>query len=177
MSQDEKLNEEQETGAVENEAGNENDTQQHADPDYEKMYNDVNDKYLRLYSEFDNFRKRTSKERLELIKSAGSDFLVSILPVLDDFERAMKVNETTDDLEGVKEGFRLIHEKFSRILQNKGLKQMELIGEAFNSDVAEAIANIPVQEENQKGKIVDVVENGYYLNDAVIRYAKVVVGQ
>ena len=177
MNQEENLNQDNETGEVDNQNEESSNQEDNTGIDFEKMYQDANDKYLRLYSEFDNFRKRTSKERLELIKSAGSDFLISILPVLDDFERAMKANESAEDLQGVKDGFKLIHDKFSRILQHKGLKQMELMGEAFNSDLAEAIANVPVEDESKKGKIIDVVENGYYLNDTVIRYAKVVVGQ
>ncbi|MBX7095486.1 MAG: nucleotide exchange factor GrpE [Flavobacteriales bacterium] len=136
-----------------------------------------NKKYLLLYAEFDNYRKRTARERAELLKSAGSDVIKSILPVIDDLERAIKANEKADDIEVVKEGFRLIHHKFTAILQGKGLKPMEMMGQEFNADISEAIANVPVQDESQKGKVIDVVENGYTLNDAVIRYAKVVVGQ
>jgi len=149
-----------------------------ADP-LEKLqaeYNELNDKFLRLFSEFDNFRKRTQKEKIDLIKSGGSDVMKAILPVIDDFERAMKANEKADDITQVKEGFNLIHSKFMQSLQARGLKPMDLIGTEFNSDISEAIANIPVTDESQKGKVVEVAEQGYYLNDVIIRYAKVVVG-
>lgn len=175
MSQEENNMEEKEpviTNAEENQTPTEEKS-----IDFEKMYNDANDKYLRLYSEFDNYRKRTSRERLELIKNAGSDLLVSILPVLDDLERAIKANETANDIDIVKNGFKLIQSKFSHILTSKGLKQIELLDQPFNSDLAEAIANVPVEDEEKKGKIIDVVENAYSLNDAVIRFGKVVVGQ
>lgn len=176
MSQEEINQEEQEnsTPATEEQVKN---TEEQTTPDFEKMYADINDKYLRLYSEFDNYRKRTSKERLDLIRNAGSDLLVSILPVLDDFERALKANETAHDLEVVKNGFKLIHDKFSHILHSKGLQQVPLLNTTFDADLAEAIANIPVEDQEKKGKIVDVVENGYKLNDTVIRFGKVVVGQ
>lgn len=139
-------------------------------------YNELNDKFLRLFSEFDNFRKRTQREKLDIIKSGGSDVMKSILPVIDDFERAIKANEQNNDPESLKNGFNLIHSKFAQILQSKGLKPMELIGTDFNSDISEAIANVPVSDDSQKGKVIDIAEQGYFLNDVIIRYAKVVVG-
>lgn len=139
-------------------------------------YNELNDKFLRLFSEFDNFRKRTQREKIDLIKSGGSDVMKAILPVVDDFERALKANEKTEDPQVLKDGFNLIHSKFMQILNAKGLKPMELEGTEFNSDLSEAIANIPAPDESQKGKVIDVAEKGYYLNDVIIRYAKVVVG-
>jgi molecular chaperone GrpE len=148
-----------------------------SEPSAEEKINELNERYLRLYSEFDNFRKRTQREKSDIIKSAGADIVKSILPVFDDLERAIKANETANDLEVVKEGFKLIHHKFSQILTSKGLKSIEVMGAEFNPDVAEAIANIPVEEAEKKGKVIDVVENGYTLNDTVIRFAKVVVGQ
>jgi molecular chaperone GrpE len=139
-------------------------------------YNELNDKFLRLFSEFDNFRKRTHREKSDLIKAGGSDIMKSILPVIDDFERAIKANEKTQDPEALKNGFNLIHSKFTQILQVRGLKTMDLIGTDFNSDLSEAIANIPVEDAAQKGKVIDIAEQGYYLNDVIIRYAKVIVG-
>lgn len=139
-------------------------------------YNELNDKFLRLFSEFDNFRKRTQREKLDIIKAGGSDVMKAILPVIDDFERAKKANETNQDPDSLKSGFDLIHSKFEQILLSKGLKRMDLIGTDFNSDISEAIANIPVTDESQKGKVIDIAEQGYYLNDVIIRFAKVVVG-
>jgi molecular chaperone GrpE len=135
------------------------------------------DKYMRLYAEFDNYRRRTNKEKVDLISSAGEGILKDLLPVMDDFERAIKNNETADDIESVKEGFHLIFNKFRHILESKGLKSMNSKGEVFDSELHEAIANVPAPSEAEKGKNLDEVEKGYYLNEKVIRYAKVVVGQ
>lgn len=135
------------------------------------------DKYIRLYSEFDNFRRRTAKERLELVKNANEDLILALLSVVDDFERATKAIEEKEEAEGVKEGIQLIHHKFLKVLEQKGLKPMgDLKGQSFDADIHEAITQIPAPEEKLKGKIVDVIENGYYLYDKVIRYAKVVIG-
>ncbi len=139
-------------------------------------YNELNDKFLRLFSEFDNFRKRTQREKLDIIKSGGSDVMKSILPVIDDFERAAKANENNQDPDSLKSGFNLIRTKFEQILLTKGLKRMDLIGTDFNSDISEAIANVPVTDASQKGKVIDIAEQGYYLNEVIIRFAKVVVG-
>jgi molecular chaperone GrpE len=137
----------------------------------------MNDKYLRLYSEFDNYIKRTNKEKLELISTASAGVLKDMLTVLDDFERAIANNESVEDINAVKEGFQLIYNKLKSGLEAKGLKQMQAKGEVFDPEMHEAIANIPAPEEGLKGKVVDDVERGYYLNDKVIRFAKVVVGQ
>ncbi len=183
MSNEEKLNEEKEVKTTgenpepETEETAPDTISASEETDYKALYEAMNDKYLRLYSEFDNFRRRTARERLDLIKSAGSDVVTAVLPVLDDFERAVKANETATDLDLIREGTKLIYHKLFAILQAKGLKMIEVQGEAFDSDLAEAIANIPVEDEAQKGKVIEVVENGYYLNEVVIRYAKVVVGQ
>ena len=135
------------------------------------------DKFLRLFAEFENYKKRTSRERLELFKTAGQDIMVSMLPVLDDFDRAMaelSKNSNDDVLKGVE----LIHNKFRDILQNKGLAVIEVNqGDAFDAEVHEAITQIPAPSEDLKGKIIDVVEKGYTLGDRVIRHPKVVVGQ
>ncbi|MEJ7778171.1 MAG: nucleotide exchange factor GrpE [Daejeonella sp.] len=133
-------------------------------------------KHLRLYAEFDNFKRRTSKERLELLQIAGKDVIVDLLPVLDDFERAQKSMETATDIEAVKEGVKLVHQKLKNILVQKGLKEMETKGTEFNPDVHEGITNIPAPTDDLKGKIVDELEKGYYLNDKVIRFAKVIIG-
>lgn len=133
------------------------------------------DKYLRLYSEFENFRRRTAKERIELIGSAAKDLVEVLVPVLDDFERALKSFESEAD-KAAREGIELIYNKFKKVLESKGLKKMEVTkGDAFNDDFHEAITQIPA-EKDLEGKIVDVVENGYFLNDKVVRFAKVVTG-
>lgn len=137
----------------------------------------LNDKYLRLYSEFDNYRKRTNKEKIELISTASAGVLKDMLSVMDDFERAIANNENSEDISAVKDGFKLIHHKLRNLLEGKGLKQMDAKHQAFDSELHEAIANVPAPSEELKGKIIDDVEKGYYLNDKVIRFAKVVVGQ
>ncbi len=134
------------------------------------------DRFLRLYSEFDNAKKRHMRERTDLLKYAGEDVYKLILPVLDDFERAMKANETADDITAVKEGFQLIFNKMKNNLTGKGLEEMKCTGELFNSDSMEAVANIPAPSDDLKSKVVDVLEKGYLLNGKVIRFAKVVVG-
>ncbi|MBS1530527.1 MAG: nucleotide exchange factor GrpE [Bacteroidetes bacterium] len=136
----------------------------------------ANDKYLRLYAEFDNFRRRTIKERSELLQTAGMDVIVSMLPVLDDFDRALRHMDNAADVNAVKEGVVLIQSKLKNILGQKGLKEMQAIGTAFDPELHEAITNIPAPTDEQKGKVIDEVEKGYYLNDKVARHAKVVVG-
>lgn len=133
-------------------------------------------KHLRLYAEFDNFKRRTSKERLELLQIAGKDVIVDLLPVLDDFERAQKSMETATDIEAVKEGVKLVHHKLKNLLANKGLKEMDARGKEFDADVHEGITNIPAPSNDLKGKVIDELEKGYYLNDKVIRFAKVIIG-
>jgi molecular chaperone GrpE len=135
------------------------------------------DKYMRIYAEFDNFRKRNAKERIELIKSASSNVLKEIIPVLDDFDRAIAANETNEDITAVKEGFDLIKTKTFKILETQGLKAMDAVGKPFDVENHEAITNIPAPTEDMKNKVVDVIEKGYFLNDKVLRFAKVVVGQ
>ncbi len=137
----------------------------------------ANDKYLRLYSEFDNFRKRSSKEKIELIKSASEDVIKNMLPIVDDFQRAMKHNAEVNDADSIKQGFELIYNKLYGSLEAKGLKKIEAQGEVFNADIHEAITNIPAPSDDMKGKIMDVVEEGYYLGEKIIRFPKVVIGQ
>jgi len=136
----------------------------------------ANDKYLRLYAEFDNFRRRTMKERSELLQTAGLDVIVSLLPVLDDFDRATRYMDNATDVNAVKEGVGLIQQKLKSVLGQKGLKEMQAIGTAFDPELHEAITNIPAPSDKEKGKVIDEVEKGYYLNDKVARHAKVVVG-
>lgn len=137
---------------------------------------ELNDKYLRLYSEFDNYRKRTAKERIELIQTAGEDVFKSLLPVVDDFERAMKSNVDVTDVKAINDGVSLIYNKLKGTLTQKGLEEMKSMGEVFNTDLHEAITNIPAPSDDLKGKVVDELEKGYSLNGKVIRFAKVVIG-
>ncbi len=137
---------------------------------------EANDKYLRLYAEFDNYKRRTTKERLDLLQSAGKEVIADLLPVLDDFERTMKALDSSPESDSIKEGIKLVHQKLFKTLGQKGLKEMVSIGTVFNPDLQEAITNIPAPSDDLKGKVIDEVEKGYYLNDKVLRYAKVVVG-
>jgi molecular chaperone GrpE len=150
---------------------------QNKEGEYQQQIKDLNDKYIRLMAEFDNFRKRTLKERMELLKSAGEDILVNILPVVDDFERGIQAIDKSDDIESVKQGIHLIYNKFKDFLSQRGVKEIEAMQQDFNVDIHDAITKIPAPEENLKGKVVDVVQKGYYLNEKVIRFAKVVVGE
>ena len=148
-----------------------------AEPTPEEKYNELNNRFLRLYAEFENYRKRTNKERLDLITNANADLLKDLVPVIDDFERAITNNETSEDIAGIKEGFGLIYNKYTSLLQAKGLKVMEAKGTSFDPELHEAIANMPTDDKKMKGKVIDDVEKGYFLNDKVLRFAKVVVGQ
>ena len=136
-----------------------------------------NDKYLRLSAEFDNFRKRTLKEKMDLMRNASESVIVSFLPVIDDLERALKAIEISDDLETTKEGIILIYNKFKDFTKQNGVAEIEAKGLTLDTDHHEAITKIPAPSEELKGKIVEVVQKGYMLNDKVIRYAKVVIGE
>lgn len=136
----------------------------------------ANDKYLRLYAEFDNFRRRTIKEREDARKMEGKDLIVSLLSVMDDFERALRSMEDVTDVRPVKEGVELIQTKLKNTLTQKGLSAMESIGNPFDPELHEAITNIPAPTEEWKGKVIDEMEKGYLLNDKVVRFAKVIVG-
>jgi molecular chaperone GrpE len=136
----------------------------------------ANDRYLRLYAEFDNFRRRTQKERADERKEAGKETIVAMLGILDDFERAEKALQNATDVNAVKEGVALIQNKLRNVLLQKGLVQMESIGKAFDPDLQEAITSIPAPTDDMKGKVIDELEKGYFLNDKVVRFAKVVVG-
>lgn len=144
----------------------------------EEELTEAKDKYLRLYSEFENFRRRSAKERLDLVKTASEDVITELLPVLDDFERAQNNSEQEGDKGAAAEGLKLIHQKLKRVLENKGLKPMDgKPGMEFDSEFHEAITKIPAPDKKLKGKVVDVVEKGYLLNEKVIRFAKVVIGE
>lgn len=135
------------------------------------------DKYIRLSAEFDNFRKRTLKEKMDLIETAGEDVLKSVLVILDDMERAVEANKKAEDIDIVRTGIELIQKKLADMLRAKGVKEIEAMGGDLDTDLHEAIAKFPIEEESKKGKIIDVVEKGYKLKDKVIRYSKVVVGE
>ncbi|MCE2757299.1 MAG: hypothetical protein RL640_28 [Bacteroidota bacterium] len=142
-----------------------------------KEIEEQKEKFIRLYADFDNFKRRNAKERVELIQTAGKEVIQSMLEVLDDCERAEKQMNQSTDLKQISEGIGLVFSKFRNILQSRGLKEMKSIGETFNPDFHEAITEISVQDENMKGKIVDEVEKGYTLNDKIIRFSKVVIGK
>ena len=173
---------EEQTQAVESEATQESTPEETtSDADnlalQEEKYAKLQDDYLRLRAEFDNYRKRTLKEKSELIKSAGESVLLNILPLVDDFERAQKALENVSDVESMKEGIDLIYEKFISFLAQNGVKAIETEGKDFDLDFHEAITTIPAPSEDLKGKVIDCTQKGYVMNDKVIRFAKVVVGQ
>ncbi|MBN1599507.1 MAG: nucleotide exchange factor GrpE [Bacteroidales bacterium] len=143
----------------------------------EKKAAEWHDKYLRLSAEFDNYRKRTLKEKADLLKSAGEDVLKDMLPVIDDFERGMDNIDKSEDIDALRKGVHLIYSKFVEFLKQKGIKEIEAREKEFDLDFHEAVTKFPTPDENMKGKVVDVVEKGYLLNEKVIRYAKVVVGE
>ena len=138
---------------------------------------EITDKYMRLSAEFDNYRKRTLKEKMELTKSAGEKILVNVLPVMDNFERALKSVDESSDINGVKEGIHLIHTNFKDFMTQQGVKEIETKKLDFDTDLHEAITKIPAPSKKMKGKVVDCIEKGYFLNDKVIRFSKVVVGE
>ncbi|UTW63305.1 nucleotide exchange factor GrpE [bacterium SCSIO 12741] len=138
---------------------------------------ELNDRYVRLYSEFENFRRRTAREKLEMIQTAGEKVIGDLLPVMDDFARAIENSEKTDDIAAVKEGIQLVHQKFAHVMTQAGVTEIEAMGETFDMELHEAITKIPAPSEKEKGKVLDVVEKGYKIKDKVIRYPKVVVGE
>lgn len=142
----------------------------------EEKLAELNDKYVRLYADFDNYRKRMTKERLELIKFASEETFKQILPVIDDFERAFKSMAEIKDINVMKQGEELIYNKLKNILSQSGLQEMKSAGETFDPELHEAVTNVPAPSDDMKGKVIEEVEKGYYLNGKVIRHAKVVVG-
>ena len=177
---DQELNKQSEEQVLEETPQNESENPTETENIESKLESEVaelKEKYLRLYSDFENFRKRTAKERIELIKTASEDVLKDLIPVVDDFERAFKASESENDPMKIREGNQLIFHKLVRILELKGLKAMEdLAGKPFNPDTQEAITQIPAPSEELKGNVIDVIEKGYTLGDKVVRYAKVVTG-
>ena len=137
----------------------------------------LNDKYLRLFAEFDNFRKRTAKEKLEMLQMAGVDTLKNMLPVMDDMERAITNNATIKDAEVIKQGMKLIHQKFSKLMNDQGVKAMHVKGEPFDPEFHEAITKAPAPTANLKGKVLDVIESGYLMNDKVIRLSLIHISE
>lgn len=177
MPEGKKVHEEEEVKKEDLNQTEDNQSEEPKETSPEDQINELNDKYLRLYSEFDNYRKRTSKERLELFKTAGQDILTDLLPVLDDFDRAIQNMDSSEDAEAIQTGINLIYNKFKSVLENKGLKHFKSIETEFDPEVHEAITKIPAPSKKLKGKVVDEIEKGYMLNDKVIRFAKVVVGE
>ncbi len=167
----------QEQPAQETEKADSTSEQMSESDQLKKELADWKDKYTRLFAEFDNFRKRNAKERIEILQTAGSDIIKELLPILDDFDRAAKANENLEDVVVIKEGFSLIHNKLYKRLESRGLKPIQCMNQPFDTDFHEAITSIPAPEESLKGKVVDEVEKGYVLHDKVIRFSKVVIGQ
>ena len=163
--------ESKETDKVTEETAGENDV------NWEKKYTELNDLYLRLMAEFDNYRKRTLREKVDLIKSGGESVLTKLLPVIDDFERALNNIRQTEDITSVIQGIELIYDKFLLYLQQQGVKVIETKDQQFNTELFEAIAIIPASNDMMKGKVLDCTQTGYTLHDKVIRHAKVVVGE
>ena len=157
------------------EAEKRGEAQESPQEDLNQKISELNDKYLRLYSEFENFRRRTAKEKLEIIGNANEKLLNDLLPVIDDFERALESNKNVEDVQVLKQGFELLHNKMFNILSSNGLKPMEAKGEEFDVDLHEAVTKIPSPNKKDKGTVYDVLEKGYYLNSKVLRFAKVVV--
>ncbi len=169
----EEQNETQEQKAVQQEEVTVENTEE---PDLEAALEVANDKYIRLYAEFDNYKRRTAKERIALIQSASKDVIFNLLPILDDFDRALKATEQATDVESIREGIVLVSQKLKKMLEQQGLKEMESIGKPFDAELQEAITSVPSPSEDMKGKVIDEIEKGYFLNDLVLRHAKVVVG-
>lgn len=171
QSKDETINTDNLTEEQKENASTNDDSANMAD-DLEHKFNDLNDSYLRLHAEFDNYRKRTMKEKADLLKSGNEKAIVGVLPIVDDFERALPTIP-----EDIREGVELIYNKFKSYLTQNGVKEIDAIGEPFDTERHEAITTIPAQSEEQKDKVVDCIQKGYSLNDKVIRFAKVIVAK
>jgi len=150
---------------------------QEANTELQQEIGELKDKFIRQTAEFDNYKKRTARERLDLFKTAGQETIVAMLPVLDDFDRAIKAGESDDTIEPVSEGMKMIYNRLKTVLGQKGLKEMETNGQPFDPELHEALTEIPAPSEDLKGKIIDTIEKGYSLNDKIIRHARVVVGK
>lgn len=176
-NEDQVLDDSSETNSQEAVSDSSGETAEPMEKKLEREVAELKDKYLRLYSDFENYRKRTAKERLDLITTASEEILKELILVVDDFERAFKANETQEDAVKVREGNQLIYHKLVRTLENRGLKSMDnLTGKPFNPDTQEAITSISSPKEDMKGMVIDVVEKGYTLGEKVVRFAKVVTG-
>jgi molecular chaperone GrpE len=157
---------------------NQNETEEESEFEkLEKENKELSEKYIRLYSEFENFRRRSAKEKIDIINNAGEKILKDVIPVLDDFERAIESNKKNDNIDSIKEGFELVHNKLFGVLTNNGLEPMNSKGKEFDVDEHEALTKIPAPSKKEEGKVVDVIEKGYYLNGKVLRFAKVVIGE
>ncbi len=143
----------------------------------QEKYDELNNNFLRLHAEFDNYRKRTLKEKMDIIKSGGEKVLTEMIPLIDDFERALETVQNADDKEAIVEGLELIYTKFVNFINQNGVKEIESIGKPFDADKFEAITTVPVQDKSQKNMVVDCIQKGYVLNDKVIRFPKVIVGK
>jgi Molecular chaperone GrpE (heat shock protein) len=144
---------------------------------FEEKLAEMNDKYLRLSAEFDNYRKRTAREKLDILRNGGEEIMKGLLPVLDDFDRCVESFETVTDIESMKEGVMLIYSKLFNFLKSEGLSEIETIGKDLDTNLHDAVTKFPVDDKSKKGKIIDVAQKGYNLNDKVIRFAKVIVGE
>lgn len=173
--QEEQVNAAEENAVSDNVAGE--DPEQNLLEELKKKYEELNDSHLRLMAEFDNYRKRTLREKSELIKNGGENALTQLLPVVDDFERALQNLRSAEDIKAVTEGVELIYSKFMSYLSHQNVKPIETVGETFDAETSEAVAMIPAPEPDMKGKVLDCVQTGYTLNEKVIRHAKVVVGE
>lgn len=181
MSKEEKIEEEEilQEEATDKEASEQSEEVVNEAADSNKEVDELQeakDKYIRLYSEFENFRKRTAKEKLDLIQTANEGLFLSVLPVLDDVDRAQKSIDEAETVDALKEGVNLIFDKLKKVLEQKGLEEVKVQGESFDVELHEAITQIPAPSEDMKGKVIDVVEKGYKLGEKVIRFAKVVIG-
>ena len=143
----------------------------------QEKYDELNNTHLRLHAEFDNYRKRTLKEKMEIIKAGGEKVLTEIIPLIDDFERALDTVQNAHDKKAIVEGMELIYAKFVNFINQQGVKEIETLGEPFDSDKFEAVTTIPVQDESQKDMVVDCIQKGYILNDKILRFPKVIVGK
>ena len=141
------------------------------------QYDELNNKYLRLHAEFDNFRKRTIKEKADIIKTGGEKVIMNLLPFADDFGRALQSLHTADNKDAVIEGMELIYSKFNDFLDQNGIKEIDAIGQPFDGDKFEAVTTIPAQDESQKGMVIDCIQKGYYMHDKIVRFPKVIVGE
>jgi molecular chaperone GrpE len=167
----------EESGELQTESGKETAKETAPEVSAEAKLAEMQDRYLRLSAEFDNYRKRTLREKIELTKHAGENILISIVPVMDDFERALKSMEASTDCTSMKEGIDLIYNKFRDFLRQNGIKEIEALHSGFNVDLHEAVSKVPVDDESLKGKVVEVVQKGYYIHEKVMRFSKVVVGE